>query len=272
LALGLAWLLFKSAWGLVTKAPDGWQGGLTLSGQTFVWLWILVAGAVASLLILLLWRREFAALGVVAFGLGVSSLHVGVPSLSLRFTWPSLFPLVPAWNQLWQGLVLLALPQVPLSLGNSVYATADAARQYFGQKASHVTERRLMLTMGASDAVTAVLGGVPVCHGCGAPLMLGVVFLGLGLVGAGASMQLFRLIPFPVLGVLLAYVGAQHMLLARDLRGVQAWVIALLVLVLAVWTGNFVIGFVNAALLYHAWNWIASRQAKPAGGNNAYVG
>ncbi|MGZ6346942.1 MAG: molybdate transporter family protein, partial [Anaerolineales bacterium] len=61
----------------------------------------------------------------------------------------------------------MALPQIPLSLGNSVYATADAAKQYFGEKAAHVTERKLMLTMGASDAMTAMIGGVPLCHGCG---------------------------------------------------------------------------------------------------------
>ena len=273
--LGLAWLLFKSAWGLLTKVPAGWQGGLTLAGQTVVWLWVMVAGAVLSLVVFLLWRRDFAALGVVAFGIGISSLHVGVSAVSLQWTWPKLFPLVPTWAQLTQGLILLALPQVPLSLGNSVYATADAARQYFGQKAEHVTERKLMLTMGASDALTAVLGGVPVCHGCGgltahyrlgarsggAPLMLGGIFLAVGLLGANASMQLFRLIPFPVLGVLLAYVGVQHMLLARDLRGIQAWMTALLALVLAIWTGNLAIGFISAAVLFHVWNWIASPQS-----------
>jgi len=269
--LGLAWLLFKSAWSLLSKTPEAWQGGLSLSGRTVVWLWVLVGGAIVFLLMFLLLRRDFAALGVVAFGIGISGLHIGLPPLSLHLTLPRLVPLVPNWNQLWQGLVLLALPQVPLSLGNSIYATADAARQYFGEKASHVTERKLMLTMGASDAMTAVLGGVPVCHGCGgltahyrfgarsggAPLMLGGIFLGLGLLGSQASMEIFRLIPFPVLGVLLAYVGFQHLLLARDLRGVQAWSTALLVLALAIWTSNLAIGFVSAALFYHLWSWIA---------------
>ncbi len=271
--LGLAWLLFKSAWGLLTKTPDGWQGGFAFSGVTLAWLWVLMAGAIGFLLAFLFWRRDFAALGIVVFGVGISTFHIGLPPLTLHLSLPPVLPLVPTWAQLGQGLVLLALPQVPLSLGNSVYATADAARKYFGPKAAHVTERKLMLTMGISDAVTAVLGGVPVCHGCGgltahyrlgarsggAPLMLGGVFLALGLLGSDASMQIFRLIPFPVLGVLLAYVGLQHMLLARDLRGLQAWLTALLVLVLAVWTANLAIGFVSAALFYHSWNWVSSR-------------
>lgn len=284
--LGLAWLLYKSAWGLLTKTPEGWQGGFALSGQTIIWLWLLVAGAIGFLLAFLCWRRDFAALGVVVFGVGISTLHIGLPPLALHLSLPKLLPLVPTWDQLWQGLVLLALPQVPLSLGNSIYATADAARQYFGAKAAHVTERKLMLTMGVSDAVTAALGGVPVCHGCGgltahyrlgarsggAPLMLGGIFLALGLLGADASMQIFRLIPFPVLGVLLAYVGFQHMLLARDLRGLQAWLTALLVLALAIWTGNLAIGFISAAAFYHLWNWFSSGRFPRSQWKDSHVG
>jgi len=273
--LGLAWLLFKSAWTLVNKTPEAWQGGLTLAlgGQTIAWLWILVTGAAIFLLVFLFWRRDFAALGVVVFGVGISSFHLGLPPLALHFSLPKLLPLIPTWEQLWQGLVILAIPQIPLSLGNSIYATADAAREYFGEKASHVTERKLILTMGATDAMTALIGGVPLCHGCGgltahyrlgarsggAPLMLGGIFLLLGLFGGEASLSLFRLIPFPVLGVLLAYVGFQHLLLARDLRGWQAWLTALLVLALAIWTGNLAIGFISAAGFYHLWGWFAPR-------------
>lgn len=272
--LGLAYLLFKSAWTLVSKTPAGWQGGFTLSGQMVHWLWILVGGASIFLLIFLRWKRDLAALGLVIFGVGASGLHLGLPALSLHLTLPKLLPLVPSWEQLWQGLILLALPQIPLSLGNSIYATADAARQYFGEKAAHVTERKLMLTMGATDAMTALIGGMPLCHGCGgltshyrlgarsggAPLMLGTIFLLLGLFGGSASMQVFGLIPFPVLGVLLAYVGLQHALLARDLRGLQAWLTALLVLGLTIWLGNLALGFVSAAIFYHLWNVLATRK------------
>ncbi len=86
--------------------------------------------------------------------------------------------------------------------------------------------------------------------------MLGGLFLALGLFGGQASMGVFRLIPFPVLGVLLAYVGFQHMLLARDLRGWRSWLTALLVLAVAIWTGNLAVGFISAALFYHLWGWL----------------
>lgn len=227
---------------------------------------VLTLGALIALTFFLMWKKDYASLGVFGFGIGMATLHLGPPDLTLHMTLPRLLPLVPTWEQLWQGLILLALPQIPLSMGNSVYATADAARQYFDEKAAHVTERRLMLTMGFNDLVAALIGGAPVCHGCGgltahyrlgarsggAPLMLGSIFLALAVFGGQTVMNVFRMIPFPMLGVLLAYVGFQHMLLARDLRGWQAWLTALLVLALA-------IGFVSAALFYHLWNGMAAR-------------
>jgi hypothetical protein len=94
--------------------------------------------------------------------------------------------------------------------------------------------------------------------------MLGGIFLALGLLGGPASMKLFGLIPFPVLGVLLAYVGFQHMLLARDLRGTQALLIALLVPALTLWTNNLAIGFVSAAVSYHVCNWLGARSSSYA--------
>lgn len=271
--MGLAYLLFKSAWGLVSKTPTGWESALPIAQLSIPWSMVLTLGALIALIFFLMWKKDYASLGVFGFGIGMATLHLGPPDLTLHMTLPRLLPLVPSWDQLWQGLILLALPQIPLSMGNSVYATADAARQYFDEKATHVTERRLMLTMGFNDLVAALIGGVPVCHGCGgltahyrlgarsggAPLMLGSIFLALAVFGGQTVMNVFRMIPFPVLGVLLAYVGFQHMLLARDLRGRQAWLTALLVLTLAIWTSNLAIGFVSAALFYHLWNGLAAR-------------
>jgi SulP family sulfate permease len=128
-----------------------------------------------------------------------------------------------------------------------------------------------MFTMGTIAGMTALIGGMPLCHGCGgltahyrlgartggAPLMLGGIFLVLGFLGGQASIQIFSLIPFPILGVLLVYVGCQHMLLARDLHGWREWFTALLVLVLAITTSNLAIGFISGAVFYHLWAWRA---------------
>jgi SulP family sulfate permease len=278
--LGLAYLLLKSAWKLVNTPNNAWQGGLYFTGWVLPWSYVLTAGAALSLLVLLRWKRDLAGLGVFAFGIGLSTLHLGLPDPVLKVSAPTLFPLVPSWSQLLTGLWLLALPQIPLSLGNSIYATADAARVYFHERAGRVTERKLMLTMGINDFVAAVIGGVPVCHGCGgltahyrlgartggAPLMIGTIFLALGLLGGQTVMNLFALIPFPVLGVLLAYIGWQHALLARDLRGWHELTTAILVLGLSVLSGNLAIGFVSGAVFFHLWNAIRLRRSQSSAG------
>jgi len=273
--LGLAYLLFKSAWGLVTKVPQGWENAMALAQTSIPWNAILSLGALIVLILFIKLKKDYASLGVFGFGILIAAFHFGLPDLTLRVTLPRLLPLIPTSDQLWQGFIVLALPQIPLSLGNSVYATADAARQYFDQKAAHVTERRLMLTMGFNDLVASLIGGIPVCHGCGgltahyrlgarsggAPLMLGGIFFTLAIFGGQTVMNVFRLIPFPILGILLAYVGWQHLMLVCDLeRTVQNWGTALLVLILTIWTGNLAIGFISAAILYQAWSWVVPQQ------------
>ncbi len=210
--LGLAWNLLKSAWALVSKTPDTWDGGFSFSGLAVVWLWVLVGGAIGALLISssgsATCRSRCSRLWY--WHLRVSS---GAPATSSAVH-PAKDPaLVPTWQQLWQGLILIALPQIPLSIGNSVYATADAARQYFEERASRVTERKLMLTMGAADRLTALLGGAFLfatvaggsphitawVHGPAVPFMLGSIFLALGLFGGQASIHIW-LDSFPCVG------------------------------------------------------------------------
>jgi SulP family sulfate permease len=270
--LGLAYLLITSAWKLINTRPD-WPGNFTALGPALGWNAVLAVGALIVLVILLKTRPGWAALSVLVFGIAIAVWQVGRPAMPLQIHLPTLLPLVPTWDQLWQGLVLLALPQIPLSLGNSIYATADAAQQYFGERAGRVTERRLMLTMGFNDLLTAAIGGIPVCHGCGgltahyrlgartggAPLMIGSLFLIIGLLGGPAVAGVIRLVPFAVLGILLAYVAVQHALLARDLRGWREWLTALLVLALSVYTGNLAIGFISAAVVYHGWGRVRPR-------------
>jgi xanthine/uracil/vitamin C permease (AzgA family) len=90
--------------------------------------------------------------------------------------------------------------------------------------------------------------------------MIGSIFLVLGLFGGEASMSISGLVPLPVLGVLLVYVGAQHLLLAQDLTGIQEWSSALLVFVVTIITSNLAIGFLCGAIIYHSWKWLAQKQ------------
>jgi xanthine/uracil/vitamin C permease (AzgA family) len=82
--------------------------------------------------------------------------------------------------------------------------------------------------------------------------MLGVTFLLLGLLGGKTLLPVLRLIPFPALGALLIYVGVQHGLLTRDLRGPAEWLPALAIAATAWFTRNLAIGFAAGASLHFA--------------------
>lgn len=64
-------------------------------------------------------------------------------------------------------VALMVLPQIALTLTNSVLATERAAQAYFGEDARRVTAPRLLGSLGVGNLVVAALGGMPYCHGSG---------------------------------------------------------------------------------------------------------
>jgi xanthine/uracil/vitamin C permease (AzgA family) len=264
--LGLGLILIQTAIGLVTKPAAPWDSRLTVNGLQLPWTWMISIGAGLILVIMLRFRKEWAALGVVALAVLLALVYFGFPRPVFLPPSTIFLPGLPAPTDFLAALWLLVIPQVPLSLANSVYATSDAARQYFPGRADRVTPRRLFTTMGANNLFAALIGGVPVCHGCGgltahyrlgartggAPLMLGVIFLTIGVFGSTILLPLLKLIPLSALGVLLIYVGIQHTFLARDLRGLGEWVPALMVAAASVYTHSLAVGFALGAAAYFA--------------------
>lgn len=262
--LGLGLLLIRSALNLIFQPGTAWEGDLNILNVSLPWLVVVAFGSLIVLGGLLIFKRQWAALGVVVFGIFLAWTHNGIPQAVFTPTVPVVIASGFKLQDFWTAIGLLVLPQIPLSLANSVYATQDAAQQYFGENGAHVTPRRLLTTMGISDGLAALFGGVPVCHGSGgltahyrlgartggAPLILGVLFLIVGIFGGGTILPLFELIPFPTLGILLAYVGIQHALLVKDLSGWQAWAPAMGVAIAAYFTRNLAIGFAAGAIIY----------------------
>jgi SulP family sulfate permease len=231
LVVGL--LFLKIAWGLVADPPKAFTEH-ALNPRLAVPL------AAAALVLALTLKRYGVSLALVGIGsifmlaLGHGSLEVGPASLAL----PSLDAAT-----FWTAFTLLVLPQLPLSFANSCLATADAARTYFGDRGSRVRPGKLATTFGSANVLAGVVGGMPVCHGAGgltahvsfgartggAPLVMGVALIALA-VGVGASLAgLLTAFPLPLLAALLASAGILHIGLLRDLDGVWAWSLALLV-------------------------------------------
>jgi SulP family sulfate permease len=270
--LGLGLLLVQSGFQLASRpqiVAGGTEHVIHLSIGTLPLGWLL---AVASLL-LLAWalriRRWAASVIVLSFGVLVALIlggemaeRMGQVQFGLNLPRPRL----PRISDLPTAFLMLVLPQIPLTLGNAVYATVDTARRYFGQDAHHVTPKALMQTMGVSQLIAALFGGVPVCHGSGgvtahykmgartgvAPVLMGGLCLGLALFVDGNVLPILALIPYSVLGVLLTFIGVQHGLLVRDLRGWSAWSVALVTAGVGIATRNLAFGFAAGMVLDQA--------------------
>lgn len=257
LQLGVGVLLLITSIKLVLDPPGVFSGT-----PAAPWPWILMIASFAGVVVAARTRHYWIALGTLAAGAAVAataaSPHVGGPSFSL----PDLQ--LPAAGAFASAFFLLVVPQLPLTFGNAVVAVNDLAHEYLGPVASRVSPSRVCLSAGIGNAVSGVLGGMPMCHGAGGltahvrlgarfagmNVLLGGSFLILGLFFAAQIPVLLGLLPVWGLAAFLAYAGLRHAWLVSDLRGVDL-VLALVAGGLGAWLGNLAITAGLALLVTH---------------------
>jgi hypothetical protein len=193
-----------------------------------------VLAAVSFVIIIaLLGNRRFPpALFVIALGVVyaiVLKMNVSDIAGSVGFSLPHVQRL--SLSEITSGFVLLAIPQIPLSLGNSILATRQIAEDLFPEK--RIGVRKLSLTYAAMNLINPWFGGIPTCHGSGglvgqytfgartggSLIIYGSLFLTLGIFFATGFQHVVQVFPLPVLGVLLLFEGVGLMQLIRGETG-----------------------------------------------------
>jgi MFS superfamily sulfate permease-like transporter len=226
--LGLAYVLIRGAFELMAKplspsdpAPQVAFGDLSVPAM------IVLAPAVVALILFLV-RTPLvpASLAVLATGVGVG-LYLGRWDGAAAFGPAPMAVNVPNAEAFGTAAAVLLTAQLPLTLANSVISTADASKRYFPQ-AAKATPRNLSISIALGNIWAGFFGGLPVCHGSGgltahyrlgartpaATALLGVVLIVIAL-GFGQGAQSIRtLVPLPFFGMLLLFVGIQHIVLA----------------------------------------------------------
>lgn len=226
LQFGVGVLLVVTAGRLVTDPPSVFQHPLRSP-----WPILLAVAALVVVFLSVRHRRYGVAIGILAVGVAWAVVGtrpgLAAPSISLpRFGFPSAASFASAF-------FLLVIPQIPLTFGNAVVAVTDLAREYFGPSARRVTPSRVCLSCGLGNVASALVGGMPMCHGAGGltahvrlgartagmNVLLGSVLLGLGVFYAPQVTAILGLLPAWGLAAFLVYAGARHALLVGDLRG-----------------------------------------------------
>jgi MFS superfamily sulfate permease-like transporter len=228
--------------------------------------YVLAAIAFVIVVVLIGNRRYPAALFVIALGLAYAlmfKLDVSAVVHAVGFRLPHIYR--PSFQDVLTGFLLLALPQIPLSLGNSVLATRQISEDLFPER--RLTVRGISFTYSVMNLINPFFGGIPTCHGSGgmmghyafggrtggSVILYGLLYLVLGLFFSGSFAQVVQVFPLPILGVLLAIEGMRIMLLIRDtVDQIADFSIAVLVgLIAASLPYGYLIGICVGTILFY---------------------
>jgi len=265
--LGVGLLLIVKGFGLATSRGLFFdRTDLSIGAQNMVGIIGLSLAFLTLAIILLLRKKDNLPAALIAICMGIvfglvlkAKYSLGLPSFS-DFKTP-LFNL-PTQKDFIDALVLLVIPQIPITLGNAGYAASDLAKKYYGEKAHHVTPARLSISMGLFNVLSGLCGSMPVCHGSGgiaahyrfgartggANIMLGAVFIMIALIFKDSVTFAIALIPVPVLGVLLFFAGIEMLKLVFDLEGKKEYCIALSIAAIALLTNNLTLAMAGGVL------------------------
>jgi sulfate permease, SulP family len=201
--------------------------GLSLAGlgvrlmEKQLWLGVIAS---AFMLLAMRFRRLPIALIAVIAGILIGQLFglaPAFPHLDFGLHLPPL--IIPSWAEIVHGTQNAVLPQIPLTLTNAIIVTAAVSQQLFPDEVHPVTERNLALTTGLGNLLAAPFGGYLMCHGAGgiaghvrfgartatAPVLIGLLFIVLGIGFGDSGYALLKTIPNAVLGGLLLFSGLE---------------------------------------------------------------
>lgn len=223
----------------------------------------IVIGIAGSLLtLILLDNRRLPAglilvLGGIVLGLALGKQDV-FGRLDIGFNLPNIFPFdMPTRLDFTFALFALVLPQVPMTLGNAVFAYSDLSGEYFGYRSRRVTYRGACLSMALANFLSFLFGGMPLCHGAGglaahyrfgartagSNLIIGLFFVVLAVLLGGHILTVINLLPMSVLGVLLLFAGSQLALTIIDVRERKDLFVVLTMLAITL-ASNLAYGFI----------------------------
>ena len=264
---GVKMMLGSSQFQVIRRAAEPY---LSLQHLGPLPIGILIGVVLGFLTLLLLDNRKLpAALVVVFIGLILGLIlgtHEGLDKLVLGINIPRLLPSgIPPWADFATALFVLAIPQLPMTIGNSVIATGDLAKEYFGESSKKVTYPALCMSLATANIMSFFFGGMPMCHGAGglasrfrfgartagSNIISGILFLLLALLLGSHALSVVYLIPMSALGVLLVFAGSQLALTILDLKGRKDLFVPLMMVGITL-ASNLAVGFIAGIALAYA--------------------
>jgi len=235
---------------------------LAMATQWLAWDGRIIAIAAVALVLSMHHRERFPSaliLFIAGFTLTLINSPEALQGLRMGWDWPG--AVVPSMEQWTSGFFRGALPQLPLTLLNSVIAVCALSQDLYPGRG--IKTRSMSVSVGIMNTLACLLGAMPMCHGSGglagqyrfgartggSVVMLGAAKMFIAVFFGTATIALLAAYPESILGVLLAFSGLELAMPARDCAKRNAFLIAAATAcgILAANTSvGFVIGLVTA--------------------------
>ncbi|XP_027353725.1 molybdate transporter 1-like [Abrus precatorius] len=200
----------------------------------------------------------------IVFVLGVVLAFIRRPSVihEIKFG-PSSIDVVKMSREAWkQGFIKGTVPQLPLSILNSVIAVCKLSSDLFPGRDFSVTS--LSVTVGLMNLVGGWFGCMPCCHGAGGlagqykfggrsggcVALLGAAKLVLGLVLGTSLAHFFNEFPVGILGVLLLFAGVELAMASRDMNSKEDSFVMLICTAVSLVGSSAALGFLCGMIVF----------------------
>ena len=164
-----------------------------------------------------------------------------------------------AWKE---GFVKGTIPQLPLSILNSVIAVCKLSSDLFPGKDFSATS--LSVTVGLMNLVGGWFGAMPSCHGAGGlagqykfggrsggcVAILGAAKLLLAFVVGSSLAHIFNQFPVGILGVLLLFAGIELAMASRDMKTKEDSFVMLICTAVSLVGSSAALGFLYGMIIF----------------------
>ncbi|KAK6162133.1 hypothetical protein DH2020_001974 [Rehmannia glutinosa] len=165
-------------------------------------------------------------------------------------------------NEWKEGFIKGTIPQLPLSILNSVIAVCKLSTDLFPNK--DVSATSVSITVGLMNVIGCWFGAMPSCHGAGGlagqykfggrtggcVAMLGLAKLVLGLVLGSSLVRILDQFPVGVLGVLLLFAGIELAICCRDMNSKEECFVMLICAAVSLVGSSAALGFLCGMVVH----------------------
>jgi MFS superfamily sulfate permease-like transporter len=155
------------------------------------------------------------------------------------------------------------VPQIPLSVLNSVIAVCKLSSDLFPERAE-LSPARVSVSVGLMNFVGCWFGAMPCCHGAGglagqyrfggrsgaSVVFLAIGKLALGLVFGNSFVRILGQFPIGILGVMLLFSGIELAMASRDMGTKEESFVMLICAGVSLTGSSVALGFISGIVLF----------------------